>query len=60
MIKKIKVVLSSSGTRGIFHNSRADVNNLARVCNILIDKVNELTEEVNKLNKVINEMKQEK
>lgn len=59
-IKKIDIIIRDSSTRGVFHDSRQDTKNLARVCNILIDKANELTEEVNRLNKVINEMKQER
>lgn len=53
MIKKIDFKFRGSSSRGIFHDSREDCRNLARACNILIDKVNELTSEVNKLNKII-------
>lgn len=53
MIKKIDFKLRKSSGIGIFHDSREDCRNLAKVCNILIDKVNELTSEVNKLNKNI-------
>lgn len=53
MIKKIDFKLRRSSGIGIFHDSREDCRNLARTCNILIDKVNELTEEINRLNKII-------
>lgn len=55
MIKKIDSKFRKSSSIGIFHDSREDCRNLARVCNMLIDKVNELTSEVNKLNKIISD-----
>jgi uncharacterized protein YoxC len=51
MIKKLNMKVRKSDNGGIFHNSRADVNTLTRVCNELINKVNELTDEVNELKK---------
>lgn len=51
MIKKLTIKIRKSGGGGIFHDSKADVNTLMRVCNELINKVNELTDEVNELKK---------
>ena len=48
-IKKITFRLGDSDSYGFTHDSRTDVRNLAKVCNVLIDKLNELAEEVNKL-----------
>lgn len=54
MIQKLKINIRKSNGGGLFHNSRADVNTLMRVCNELITKVNELTDEVNALKKKSN------
>lgn len=51
MIRKIKTYVKFSEGGGLFHNSRQDVNKLAKVCNELTDKVNELVQEVNELKK---------
>jgi len=50
MIEKISVSLKKSSEIGLRHNSREDVRSLAKICNILIQKVNELTDEINRLN----------
>jgi hypothetical protein len=47
MIKPLKLRVRKSSESGIFHNSKQDVATLTKVCNQLIDKVNELTKEVN-------------
>ena len=50
MISPIKTRIRKPSQRGIFHDSRQDVDALAKVCTELINKVNELTDEVNRLN----------
>ena len=42
MVKKLDFKLTGSTGSGVFHDSRSDCRNLAKVCNLLIDKVNEL------------------
>jgi hypothetical protein len=49
MIKPLKLRVRKSGESGVFHNSKQDVATLTKVCNQLIDKVNELTNKVNRL-----------
>ena len=49
MIQRISSKIRPSKEGGIFHNSRQDVHTLSKVCNLLIDKVNELTDKVNEL-----------
>jgi hypothetical protein len=49
MIKNISVKLNLDVASSIFHDSRRDCRNLAMICNVLIDKVNELTDVVNEL-----------
>jgi predicted transcriptional regulator len=46
MISKINTRIKLNKT-GLFHNSREDVASLSKVCNLLINKVNELTDEIN-------------
>ncbi len=47
MIKEIKESITNSDSIGLTHDSRKDVRALAKMINILIDKVNELIEEIN-------------
>jgi hypothetical protein len=49
MIGKIKIRLSKSQNTGLFHDSRSDVREISKVCNLLIDKVNELTDKINQM-----------
>jgi hypothetical protein len=49
MIQKLRTKGIRKTGGGIFHDTRADVNVLMKVCNELINKVDELTDEVNKL-----------
>ena len=49
MINPIKIKIRQSKQKSILHNSREDAEMLGKVCNELIDKVNELIVEVNKL-----------
>ncbi len=51
MIQKLSISLRGSGGISLTHDSRQEVRTLSKVCNILIEKVNELTDEVNKLQK---------
>ena len=51
-MKKLDIYFKNPATSGIFHDTRSDVRNLAKVCNILIGKCNELVEEVNELKKL--------
>lgn len=53
MANPIKVRLNGTGEPGLFHDSRKDVKIIAKVVNMLIDKVNELIEENNRLRKMI-------
>lgn len=48
-MEKIKIKVIKSEGRGIIHDSRADVRNLAKMVNLLIDKVNTLVDEINDL-----------
>ncbi|MFS0783579.1 hypothetical protein [Bacillus sp. 1P06AnD] len=50
MIKPIKTKIGKSKQRVIFHDSREDVQALGKVCNELIDKVNEIIAVVNGIN----------
>ena len=50
-MEKIDFRIIKPDTIGIFHDSRKDVRTLAKVCNHLIDKVNELIDENAKLKK---------
>lgn len=50
-MKKINYRVKKSDERGLFHDSRADVNRLAKVCNDLIDTVNQLIDEIEILKK---------
>jgi hypothetical protein len=51
LIKKLDIKIRKSDNRGIFHDSRSDVNTLMKICVELINKVNELTDELNELKK---------
>ncbi len=51
IIKRITSKLRLANNRGLLHDSRNDVRELAKTCNLLIDKVNELTDKVNELEK---------
>jgi regulator of replication initiation timing len=48
-MEKIDFRIIKPETIGLLHDSRKDVRTLAKVCNHLIDKVNELIEENNRL-----------
>ena len=48
-MKKITYKVKKADEYGLFHDSRGDVNRLAKVCNDLIDKVNQLIYEVETL-----------
>jgi len=50
-METIDIKLRPSGGSGIFHDSREDVRRIAKVVNLLIDKMNELIEENNELKK---------
>lgn len=52
-MEKISFKIIKPDEMGIFHDSRKDVRTLAKVVNLLIDKVNTLIEENNKLNRIV-------
>jgi|CXWK01.1.fsa_nt_gi hypothetical protein len=54
-MEKIKTKLVKASETGLFHDSRGDVRKLAKVVNMLVDKVNELVDENNRLNRIIAE-----
>lgn len=49
MIKQIRTYLNKVDRKALFYDASADTETLRKVCNELIDKVNELTSEVNAL-----------
>lgn len=48
--------LQKSSESGLFHDSRKDVRLLTKVCNALVDKVNELVKDNNDLRKKLNDL----
>jgi hypothetical protein len=53
MVEKIKIRCVKPDESGLFHDSRGDARKLAKMVNLLVDKVNELVDENNRLNKII-------
>lgn len=49
MIKPIRTYINKVDRKPLFYDASADTETLRKVCNELIDKVNELTTEVNAL-----------
>lgn len=49
MINKINTKIILSNSPGLIHDSRKDIRTLSKMCNELINKVNELTDEINKI-----------
>jgi ligand-binding SRPBCC domain-containing protein len=47
MIKRITKKLRKTGDIWLFHNSKDDVVELAKMINIIVDKLNEIIDEVN-------------
>lgn len=53
MINKINTKIILSNSPGLIHDSRKDIRTLSKMCNELINKVNELTDEINKIKRWI-------
>lgn len=52
-MRKLDIKIRTGLNNGLFHDTRADVDTLAKALNKCIDKINELVEENNKLKKEI-------
>ena len=51
MIEKINMKIRKTDSMYLFHDAKEDINTLTKICNKLIDKVNELIDEINMLKK---------
>lgn len=56
-MKKISFRLTPTEDSGLFHNSRADSRTTMKVCNLLIEKINELIEKNNELEEEVRKVK---
>ncbi len=59
MIKRLTNRIGNSDGIGIFHDTRGDVRTLAKMCNMLTDKVNELVNAVNYLEEENRKLKEQ-
>lgn len=48
-IERLKIKLRKSESRGIFHDSRSDIRQIAQVVNAMIEKQNEMIDAINQL-----------
>ena len=60
MLKIIKTKIRINSNRGLFHDSRGDINKLAKVLKECINEINNQEKEINKLKREIRELKENK